>query len=82
MKRQSDVKSCMNSSHRLRKQQSRSRGIGIHLNSGRRESPKLYKLVTTVAVDGKVVDRKETEFGIRTVGVRPDKRIFAERQAL
>src|SRR6185295_8616281 len=32
------------------------------------ESPKLYKLVTTVSVDGKLVDRKETEFGIRTVG--------------
>jgi beta-galactosidase len=32
------------------------------------ESPKLYKLVTTVESDGKVVDRKETEFGIRTLG--------------
>ena len=30
------------------------------------ESPKLYKLITTVEVDGKIVDRKETEFGIRT----------------
>ncbi|MDB6017467.1 MAG: glycoside hydrolase family protein [Pedosphaera sp.] len=30
------------------------------------ESPDLYKLVTTIEVDGKVVDRKETEFGIRT----------------
>jgi beta-galactosidase len=30
------------------------------------ESPKLYKLVTTVSVDGKVVDRQETAFGIRT----------------
>jgi beta-galactosidase len=37
------------------------------------ESPKLYKLVTTVESDGKVVDRKETEFGIRTVGFDPDK---------
>jgi beta-galactosidase len=32
------------------------------------ESPKLYQLVTTVEVDGGVVDRTETEFGIRTVG--------------
>ena len=31
------------------------------------ESPKLYKLVTTVSVDGKIVDRQETAFGIRTV---------------
>ena len=30
------------------------------------ESPKLYKLITTVAADGEVVDRQETEFGIRT----------------
>jgi beta-galactosidase len=32
------------------------------------ESPKLYKLITAVEADGKMVDRKETEFGIRTVG--------------
>ena len=32
------------------------------------ESPKLYKLITTVSVDGKMVDQKETTFGIRTVG--------------
>jgi len=32
------------------------------------ESPKLYKLITTVSSDGKVVDQKETAFGIRTVG--------------
>jgi beta-galactosidase len=31
------------------------------------ESPKLYKLVVTVETGGNVVDRKETEFGIRTV---------------
>jgi len=37
------------------------------------ESPKLYKLITTVSVEGKVVDRKETEFGIRTVGFDKDK---------
>ena len=36
------------------------------------ESPKLYKLVTTVSVDGKIVDQKETTFGIRTVGFDPD----------
>jgi len=37
------------------------------------ESPKLYKLITTVSVDGKVVDQKETEFGIRTVAFDKDK---------
>ena len=31
------------------------------------ESPKLYKLIMTIEVDGKVADQKETEFGIRTV---------------
>jgi len=31
------------------------------------ESPKLYKLVTTVESGGKIVDRMETEFGIRTL---------------
>ncbi len=35
------------------------------------ESPTLYKLITTVAVDGKIVDQKVTEFGIRTVGFDP-----------
>jgi beta-galactosidase len=37
------------------------------------EDPELYKLVTTVEVDGKVVDRKETEFGIRTFAFDKDK---------
>jgi beta-galactosidase len=37
------------------------------------ESPKLYKLVTTVESGGKIVDRQETEFGIRTVGFDKDK---------
>jgi beta-galactosidase len=37
------------------------------------ENPKLYKLVTTVEVDGKVVDQKETAFGIRTVAFDADK---------
>jgi beta-galactosidase len=35
------------------------------------ESPKLYKLVTTVSVAGKIVDQKETVFGIRTVAFDP-----------
>jgi beta-galactosidase len=35
------------------------------------ESPPLYKLITTVSVDGKIVDQKETPFGIRTVGFDP-----------
>jgi beta-galactosidase len=37
------------------------------------ENPKLYKLVTTIEADGKVVDSKETEFGIRTVAFDKDK---------
>lgn len=37
------------------------------------ESPTLYKLITTVTRDGKIVDREETPFGIRTVGFDPDK---------
>ncbi|MGA2869781.1 MAG: sugar-binding domain-containing protein, partial [Verrucomicrobiota bacterium] len=37
------------------------------------ENPKLYKLITTVEVDDNVVDRKETEFGIRTVAFDKDK---------
>ena len=35
------------------------------------ENPKLYKLVTTVSVDGKVVDQETTPFGIRIVGFDP-----------
>jgi beta-galactosidase len=35
------------------------------------ESPRLYKLVTAVSVAGKIVDQKETAFGIRTVGFDP-----------
>jgi beta-galactosidase len=37
------------------------------------ESPALYKLATTVEADGKVVDSKETEFGIRTVAFDQDR---------
>ncbi len=37
------------------------------------ENPNLYKLITTVSVDGKVTDRKETEFGIRTFAFDKDK---------
>ncbi len=37
------------------------------------ESPQLYKLVTTVEVGGKIVDRKDTEFGIRTLAFDANK---------
>jgi len=37
------------------------------------ESPKLYRLVTTVASGGQWVDRQETEFGIRTFAFDPDR---------
>jgi len=36
------------------------------------ESPKLYKLVTTIESGGKIVDRQETEFGLRTVAYDPN----------
>ena len=36
------------------------------------ESPTLYKLITTVSVGGKIVDRQETAFGIRTVAFDPN----------
>ncbi|HLZ53058.1 MAG TPA: glycoside hydrolase family 2 TIM barrel-domain containing protein, partial [Verrucomicrobiae bacterium] len=37
------------------------------------ESPKLYRLITKVSVEGKVVDEKETVFGIRTVAFDPNQ---------
>jgi beta-galactosidase len=37
------------------------------------ETPNLYHLVTTVESDGKIVDRQETTFGIRTVAFDPNK---------
>ena len=40
------------------------------------ESPKLYKLVTTVESGGETVDREETEFGIRTFAFDANKGFF------
>lgn len=37
------------------------------------ETPRLYKLVTTVRSAGKITDHVETEFGIRTLAFDPDK---------
>ncbi len=37
------------------------------------ENPKLYKLITTVSMDGKIVDQKETTFGIRTFAFDKEK---------
>ncbi|HTL69354.1 MAG TPA: beta-galactosidase GalA [Lacunisphaera sp.] len=37
------------------------------------ESPRLYTLVTTVAVQGRTVDHQETTFGIRTVAFDPER---------
>ncbi len=37
------------------------------------ESPKLYKLITTVENDGKIIDREATEFGIRTIAFDPNQ---------
>jgi beta-galactosidase len=44
------------------------------------ETPYLYKLVTTVKREGKVVDRYETPFGIRTIRWDPDKGFFLNGQ--
>ena len=48
-------------------------------NSGRRNRRPLYQLVTTIEIKGQVVDRKETTFGIRTVGFDANKGILAKR---
>jgi beta-galactosidase len=37
------------------------------------ESPKLYKLITTVESGGKIMDRKEIDFGIRTIAFDAQK---------
>ncbi|HXT10684.1 MAG TPA: glycoside hydrolase family 2 TIM barrel-domain containing protein [Candidatus Angelobacter sp.] len=37
------------------------------------ETPNLYKLITTVESNGKIVDREETEFGIRTIAFDAQK---------
>ena len=37
------------------------------------ESPQLYRMTTTVEVGGAIVDRQDTEFGIRTVAFDKDK---------
>ena len=37
------------------------------------ETPRLYRLVTTVESGGQIVDRKETEFGIRTFAFDAEK---------
>ncbi len=40
------------------------------------ETPRLYKLVTTIRSAAKITDRVETEFGIRTLAFDPDKGFF------
>jgi beta-galactosidase len=37
------------------------------------ESPNLYKLITTVESGGKIMDRTETEFGLRTIAFDAEK---------
>lgn len=50
------------------------REIGIHSPKlWSPESPELYKLITTIKSDGEIVDRKETEFGIRTIAFDPEE---------
>jgi beta-galactosidase len=40
------------------------------------QEPNLYRIVTTLAVDGKVVDQQEQDFGIRTLAFHPEKGLF------
>ena len=40
------------------------------------ESPSLHRLVTTVRTDGKIVDRYETPFGIRSIRFDPNQGFF------
>ncbi len=40
------------------------------------ENPRLYRLRTTVEVDGKVVDRVDTPFGVRTIRFDPNAGFF------
>jgi beta-galactosidase len=40
------------------------------------ETPRLYKLVTTIQSGGKIMDRVETEFGVRTLAFDPNKGFF------
>jgi beta-galactosidase len=40
------------------------------------ETPRLYKLVTTIHSAGKITDRVETQFGIRTLAFDPDQGFF------
>ena len=44
------------------------------------ETPYLHKLVTTIRVDGKAVDRYETPFGIRTIRFDPNQGFFLNGQ--
>ncbi|WP_157218611.1 beta-galactosidase GalA [Flavisphingomonas formosensis] len=40
------------------------------------EDPHVYRLITEILVDGQVVDRVETPFGIRSIAFEPDKGFF------
>lgn len=44
------------------------------------ETPHLYRLETTVVRDGKIVDRYDTPFGIRTIHFDPDRGFFLNGQ--
>ena len=45
------------------------------------ESPSLYKAVSKVYADNRLVDEYTTRFGIRSLEFVADKGFFAERQA-
>ncbi|MFC1738867.1 beta-galactosidase GalA [Planctomycetota bacterium] len=46
------------------------------------DSPYLYRLVTTIKQDGKVVDTYETDFGIRTVRFDADEGFFLNGESM
>jgi beta-galactosidase len=46
------------------------------------EHPNLYRLVTELTQSGKIIDRYETSFGIRTIRFDPEKGFFLNGKAL
>ncbi|OCB73337.1 beta-galactosidase [Flavobacterium piscis] len=46
------------------------------------ESPNLYRLITQIRKDGKLIDSYETSFGIRTIKFDPEKGFFLNGKAI
>ncbi|OXE99091.1 beta-galactosidase [Flavobacterium araucananum] len=46
------------------------------------DSPNLYRLITQIRQEGKIIDRYETNFGIRTIEFDPEKGFFLNGKAV